>query len=60
MVPYENKCACGTRYDNNCAHFLTNWMIKNGEMSVNPTGAYCCPSGRPIRAKEVRTLFQVI
>uniref|UniRef100_A0A914EP22 Uncharacterized protein n=1 Tax=Acrobeloides nanus TaxID=290746 RepID=A0A914EP22_9BILA len=54
MVDYKDSCVCGKPEDNNCAHYLTNWMILNGNMSANPPGCYCCSSGRPIRAKEVR------
>ena len=56
-MSYTNSCVCGKKFDNNCAHFLSNWMIKNGDLSCNPSGAYCCESGRPIRAKEMRNVF---
>ena len=56
-MSYTNSCVCGERFTNNCAHFLSNWMIKNGIMSTNPGKAYCCKSGRPIRAKEMRNVF---
>ncbi len=57
MSSYTNSCECGERFNNNCAHFLTNWMIKNGAISQNPSGCYCCQKGRPVRAKEVRNVF---
>ena len=30
---YENKCVCEHRYDNNCAHFLSNALIL-GKFSI--------------------------
>ena len=56
-MSYSNSCECGERFTNNCAHFLSNWMINNSVLSKNPAGAYCCKSGRPIRAKEMRKVF---
>ena len=56
-MSYTDSCECGERFTNNCAHFLSNWMIKNNIMSENPGTAYCCTSGRPIRAKEMRKVF---
>ena len=54
---YENKCVCGTKYDNNCAHYLANWMIEDlGLTSVKNAGAANCPAGRPIRAKEMASV----
>lgn len=53
---YENKCVCGKSYPkNNCAHFLSNWMIEEKGISAvkNPSGIECCSAGRPIRAKEM-------
>uniref|UniRef100_A0AC34FVH0 SWIM-type domain-containing protein n=1 Tax=Panagrolaimus sp. ES5 TaxID=591445 RepID=A0AC34FVH0_9BILA len=57
MSAYENACVCGKRFDNNCAHFLSNWLIKNDKMEVKLPGCYPCSAGRPIRAKEVREYF---
>ena len=56
-MSYTNSCVCGKRFENNCAHFLSNWMINNGNLSSYPSGAYCWDSGRPIRAKEMRNVF---
>ena len=56
-MSYSNSCVCGEKFTNNCAHFLSNWMIKNGDLSPNPSGTYCCKSGRPVRAKEMRNVF---
>ena len=56
-MSYTNSWVCGKKYENNCAHYLTNWMIKKGVLSCNPKGAYYCESGRPIRAKEMRNVF---
>ncbi|MBD5799860.1 hypothetical protein BHU24_25140 [Bacillus pseudomycoides] len=49
---YEGKCDCGDRYDNNCAHFLSNALIKAGFRM--PSSGAKCRSGRMIRAKELR------
>ena len=57
MASYTNSCPCNEKYEGNCAHYLSNWMIKNGKLSTNPKGAYCCKEGRPIRAKEMRDVF---
>jgi len=57
MTSYTKSCECGKDYGNNCAHYLANWMIKNGKFSKNPSGCKCCPSGRPIVAKEMRGVF---
>jgi len=55
MEPYSNYCECGKSFDdNNCAHYLTNWMILNNIIEPYPDNCECCDSGRPIRAKEVR------
>ena len=56
-MSYTDSCVCGKSYTNNCAHYLSNWMINNNVMSKNPGKAYCCDSGRPIRAKEMRDVF---
>lgn len=57
MVSYENRCPCGVQFDNNCAHYLSNWMILNNWIKRSPPGCYCCTSGRPLRAKEMRNVF---
>ena len=57
MNTYTNYCVCGESYGNDCAHFLSNWLIKKGNLSKNPSGAFCCNEGRPIRAKEMRNVF---
>ena len=47
---YVPRCACGTTYANNCAHFLTNAMAIAG--AKFPASVAKCPAGRMIRAKE--------
>ena len=32
-------------------------MIRRGELGERPPGCYCCASGRPLRAKELKALF---
>lgn len=60
MKPYTNSCPCEEKFEGNCAHYLTNWMINNEMLSTNPKGIYCCKKGRPIRAKEMRGVFEKI
>uniref|UniRef100_A0A914QCW2 EGF-like domain-containing protein n=1 Tax=Panagrolaimus davidi TaxID=227884 RepID=A0A914QCW2_9BILA len=58
MPDYKNSCVCKERYEGlNCAHFLTNWLIENKKMEPNLAGCYTCPSGRPIRAIDVRNHY---
>ena len=55
---YYNGCTCGTSYDNNCAHYLSN-AFKRQHWPVNfPAGAAKCPHGRMIRAKEFLNWFR--
>ncbi|WP_147394321.1 hypothetical protein [Arthrobacter cheniae] len=49
-------CAGGDRYPNNCAHFLSNAFIVAGYSELLTRGARC-PTGRPIRAREMRQWF---
>ena len=56
-MSYTNSCVYGEKFTNNCAHYLSNWMINNNALSKNPAGTYCCKEGRPIRAKEMRKVF---
>ena len=56
---FTRSCVCGHSYGNDCAHFLSNWMIKNNYITEYPNGANaCCSRGRPIRAKEMRNVFK--
>ena len=64
---YENRCECGRRYANNCAHFLSNaymkafkFPYKEGSITSFPQGMEVCPAGRPIRAKEMQAWFKSI
>lgn len=55
---YRGRCECGAAYDNNCAHFLTDAMIRAGLPQQFP-GAYAkCAQGRLIRAKECLAWFK--
>ena len=63
---YSGSCVCRHRYDNNCAHFLSNALIQGGFSAIDGgsgadlriVGGFCvCSSGRPIRAKELRSWF---
>ena len=57
MSAYTGSCVCGKAYDNNCAHYLSNWMIENKTLNKSPSGCHCCAQGRPLRAKEMRDVF---
>ncbi len=63
---FSKSCACGENYSNNCAHYLSNALILGGYSAINGgegadlrirNGFCVCKSGRPIRAKELRTWF---
>ncbi|KAH7697882.1 hypothetical protein AAVH_35031, partial [Aphelenchoides avenae] len=53
------KYTCGGSFNGaNCAHYLSQWLIESGRCDVLfPTDTVCCPTGRPIRAKEMRKMF---
>lgn len=55
---YRGKCECGTSYDNNCAHFLTDAMVRAGLPVAFPAGSAKCSAGRLIRAKECLAWFR--
>ena len=63
---YSSSCVCGYAYDNNCAHYLSNALIKGGFSEIDGgvganfriVNGFCvCRSGRPVRAKELRDWF---
>lgn len=47
---YTNSCDCGDRYADNCAHFISNALIKAG---YSMGSGEKCRCGRMIRAKEL-------
>lgn len=53
---YYHGCVCGTRYNNNCAHFLSNACYPTA--SGFPRKYAKCPAGRLIRAKEMLQWFR--
>ena len=64
---YDNSCSCGFRYENNCAHFLSNALIKGGFSQLDGgigsnfrkrNGMIVCRTGRPVRANELRAWFR--
>jgi hypothetical protein len=57
---YRGKCECGVTYDNNCAHFLTDAMVRAGLPSAFPVASEKCSAGRLIRAKECLAWFRDI
>jgi hypothetical protein len=58
---YSNSCSGGDRYDNNCAHFLSNAFIRAGYSELTTDGiitARCPPAKRPIRAQDMLKWFR--
>lgn len=53
---YSDSCPCGMRYDENCAHYLTNAFALAG--AGFPADAAKCPAGRMIRAKQTLAWFR--
>nr|CAD2197667.1 unnamed protein product [Meloidogyne enterolobii] len=57
-IPYVNSCKCNSPKDNNCAHYLSNWLIENSKLSSNPKGSTAtCSEGRVLRAKDLASGF---
>lgn len=64
----SNSCSCGIRYADNCAHYLSNALIKGGfseldggngkDLRKERNGMIVCRTGRPVRAKELRNWFK--
>jgi len=51
---FQLSCKCGTKFPNNCAHFLSDALIRAGYSDLkNRDKMAVCPEGRPIRAKEL-------
>jgi hypothetical protein len=53
---YTDSCVCGTRYADNCSHYLTNAFALAG--ATFPKNTAKCPKGRMIRAKETLAWFR--
>jgi hypothetical protein len=53
---YTDSCVCGTRYADNCSHYLTNAFALAG--ATFPKDTAKCPKGRMIRAKETLAWFR--
>ncbi len=60
---YSGSCVCGESFRNNCAHFLSDALIRGGCSELDGgtgalyrrrNGLVVCKSGRPVRAKELR------
>ena len=60
---YDNVCECGWKEKDNCAHYLSNALIKGGfselygEKGANHrdiNGFIVCRGGRPIQANQLR------
>jgi hypothetical protein len=57
---YANRCVCGTTYQDNCAHFLSNAFILAGYSDLLTSSIITarCPQRRPIRAQDMLRWFQ--
>jgi hypothetical protein len=55
---YRGACECGVAYANNCAHFLTDAMVRSGLPRPFPNAYAKCAKGRLIRAKEALEWFK--
>jgi hypothetical protein len=55
---YYQGCTCGTSYENNCAHYLSNAFKRQHWPVEFPANAAKCPHGRMIRAKEFLNWFR--
>jgi hypothetical protein len=60
---FNNKCASGDTFENNCAHYLSDAFIRAGYAQLNPPSACVqarcsTPSKRPIRARDMWCWFQ--
>ena len=60
---YSGSCKCKKTQDNNCAHYLSDALIKGGFSELNGgeglnhrvrNGFIVCPSGRPVQAMQLR------
>ena len=55
---FTDSCTCGFEYTNNCAHHLSEALIAGNYSTLkNGAGFEVCKEGRPIRAKELRSMF---
>lgn len=55
---YRGRCECGIQYENNCAHYLTDAMVRAGLPVQFAAGNAKCPQGRLLRAKETLAWFR--
>lgn len=59
---YKGSCVGGDKFDNNCAHFLSDAFLRAGYKELAPScdciNARCTPAGRPIRARDMWCWFQ--
>ncbi len=63
---YRGECECGERLENNCAHYLSDALIRGGFDELDGgrgalyrkhNGRVVCKAGRPVRARELRDWF---
>ncbi len=57
---YYKGCTCGTTYQNNCAHYLSNAFILAGYRDLLTSSLITarCPHKRPIRALDMLKWFK--
>lgn len=63
---YRGSCDCGEDLGNNCAHYLSDALIRAGYTALDGgtgalyrrrNGRVVCKAGRPVRARELRDWF---
>jgi hypothetical protein len=63
---YRGACDCGEDLGNNCAHYLSDALIRAGYTELDGgtgalyrrrNGRVVCKAGRPVRARELRDWF---
>ncbi len=63
---YRGSCDCGEDLGNNCAHYLSDALIRAGYTELDGgtgalyrrrNGRVVCKAGRPVRARELRDWF---
>lgn len=60
FAKYKDACECGERFENNCAHFLSNAFLLQDPNIRFPAGLEKCTKGRLKRAKEMLAWFRTL
>lgn len=63
---FNDSCSCGEDLGNNCAHYLSDALIRSGDSDLDAgegglyrkhAGRAVCKHGRPVRARELEKWF---